>query len=293
MSELPSPSRPVPGTALRAAAWMTGAIASFSAMAVAGRAALLDHDTFEILFYRSVIGIVIVVAVGAAVGGLGQITRRHLGTHLVRNTCHFAGQNLWFFALPLIPLAQVFALEFTSPIWATLLAPLVLGERLTRLRLVAAVLGFTGVLIIARPDFGALDAGVVAAAASALGFAGSALFTRKLTRSETTLCILFWLTVMQAAMGLICAGYDGEIALPGAAALPWLAIIALAGLCAHFCLTTALSIAPASVVMPMDFTRLPVIAVIGMLFYGEVLEWPVVLGAAIILGANWLNIRKG
>jgi drug/metabolite transporter (DMT)-like permease len=271
---------------------MTGAIASFTAMAVAGRAALIDHDTFEILLYRSALGLGIVLAAGALTGTLGQITRRHPGLHAARNLCHFTGQNLWFFALPLIPLAQVFALEFTSPIWATLLAPLVLAERLTATRIAAALLGFTGVLVVARPDFGAIDLGILAAAGSALGFAGSALFTRKLTRSETTLCILFWLTVMQTAFGVICAGADGEIAWPSAAALPWLALIAVAGLCAHFCLTTALALAPAGIVMPMDFLRLPVIALIGMAFYGEPLEWAVALGAAIILAANWLNIRR-
>jgi len=277
---------------LLAAAWMTGAIAAFTAMAIAGRAVSLDYDTFEILLFRSVIGIVIVVAAGAAAGRLHEITTRRLDLHLARNVCHFTGQNLWFYALPLIPLAQLFALEFTSPIWATLLAPLVLGEAVTRRRLFAAMLGFAGVLIVARPDFGALDPALLAAAAAALGFAGSALFTRKLTRSETTLCILFWLTVMQTGLGLILAGFDGDIRLPTLEALPWLTIIAVAGLTAHFCMTTALAVAPAGIVMPMDFARLPVIAVIGMLFYGEALHWAVILGAAAIFAANWMNIRR-
>lgn len=276
----------------RAAAWMTGAIASFSSMAVAGRAISFEHDTFEIMLFRSVIGFCIVLAVGSAFGLLPQITRRHLGLHAIRNICHFAGQNLWFFALPLIPLATVFALEFTSPIWATLLAPLVLGEKLTRSKLTAAFLGFAGVLIVARPDPTALELGALAALGAALGFAGSALFTRKLTRTETTFCILFWLTVMQAIFSLLCAGADGDIALPSAQSLPWLTLIAFAGLCAHFCLTTALSLAPAGVVMPMEFVRLPVIAVIGMLFYGEPLQWAVALGAAVILAANALNLRR-
>ncbi|KPQ17591.1 MAG: Permeases of the drug/metabolite transporter (DMT) superfamily [Rhodobacteraceae bacterium HLUCCA09] len=278
---------------LLAAAWMTGAIASFSAMAVAGRAVSLDHDTFEIMLYRSLIGLGIVLVVAGAWGRLGEVTTRHMGLHAIRNCAHFAGQNLWFFALPLIPLAQLFSVEFTSPIWATLLAPLVLGERLTRARVLAALLGFAGVLVVARPDFGTLDPGILAAAGAALGFAGSALFTRKLTRTETVVCILFWLSAMQAVLGLAFAGLDGDIALPSAGGLPWLGLIALSGLCAHYCLTTALSLAPAGVVMTMDFLRLPVIAVVGMVFYGEPLELAVVLGAALVLGANWINIRRG
>lgn len=280
------------GRPLAAAAWMGGAIVAFSSMAVAGRAVLTDLDTFEVLLFRSVVGIVIVVTVGGLAGTLRQITARDLGLHGLRNLCHFTGQNLWFWALTMIPLAQVFALEFTSPIWATLLAPLVLGEGLTRARLVAAAIGFSGVLVVARPDFGALNPGILAAAASALGFAGSALFTRRLTRAHSLTAILFWLVVMQTGMGLVCAGYDGDIALPEPRALPWLVLIAVAGLAAHFCLTSALRLAPAGVVMTMDFLRLPAIAVVGMLFYGEALDAFVLLGAGLILGANMVNLRR-
>lgn len=123
-----------------------------------------------------------------------------------------------------------------------------------------------------------------------MGFAGSVVFTRKLTRTESIVSILFWLTVMQAGLGLICAGFDGDIALPSANSLPWVALIALAGLVAHFCLTTALSLAPATVVMPIDFTRLPLIAIVGVVLYAEPLDPFVLLGAAIIFAANYFNI---
>ena len=276
---------------LTAALWMIGAIASFSAMAVAGRAVSFELDTFELMTYRSLIGIVIVLSVAAMAGTLGQITRRHMGWHLVRNISHFTGQNLWFFAVTVIPLAQVFALEFTSPLWVTLLAPIFLAERLTRARAFAAIMGFIGILIIARPGVDSLSPGVIAAALSAICFAGSAVFTRRLTRGETITCILFWLTVMQAVFGLICAGFDGDITLPSAVTAPWLLLIGCAGLVAHFCLTKALSMAPATVVIPVDFTRLPLIALIGALFYNEPLEVWVAVGATIIIGANLVNLR--
>lgn len=276
---------------LRAALWMAGAISSFSLMAVAGRAVSLEHDTFEILLYRSIVSFVIVLAVGGAAGALGQITTRNMKWHLARNLSHFTGQNLWFYALALLPLAQVIAVEFTSPIWVALLAPLVLGERLTPVRALAAVIGFIGVLIVVRPQVGGLSAPMLAVAISAIGFAGSALFTRRLTRTETITCIMFWLTLMQAVMGLVCAGIDGHITLPSAQAMPWLALIGLTGLAAHFCLSSALAIAPAALVMPMDFMRLPVMAVIGVLLYSEPVDAMVVLGALVIFAANWLNLR--
>lgn len=275
---------------LKAGLWMTGAIVSFSSMAVAGRAVSFELDTFELMMYRSLIGVALVLVIGGALGRLRDVTTRSLHIHAVRNVAHFTGQNLWFFAITVIPLAQVFALEFTSPLWVTLLAPLVLGERLTRTRAIAAALGFAGILIVARPGFGDVDAGVLAAAASAIGFAGSILFTKFLTRTETITCILFWLTVMQAAFGIVCAGFDGDIAWPSAAAWPWLAMIGCAGLLAHLCLTNALAVAPATVVVPFDFIRLPVIAIVGVVLYSEGLDVFIFLGAAVIFGANYVNI---
>lgn len=279
-----------PARTLRAALWMLGAIVSFTSMAVAGREVSLELDTFEIMAYRSAIGVLLVVGVGWATGGLASVTRRHLGLHAARNIAHFTGQNLWFFALATIPLAQVFALEFTSPIWVTLMAPLFLGERLTPLKLVVVAAGFLGIVIVARPGVAPLDAGTVAALGAALGFATTAIFTKRLTGTQTVTCILFWLTTMQLVLGVACAGADGDIALPSAASLPWLVLIGCAGLAAHLCLTTALSLAPASVVMPMDFARLPVIAVIGMAAYAEPLDPLVFLGGAVIFGANYVNV---
>ncbi len=279
-------------TTLQAAIWMIGAITSFTLMAVSGRTVSAELDTFEIMFFRSLTGIVIVVGVAAALGTLGQIKTTRYGLHAVRNIFHFTGQNLWFYALTLIPLAQVFALEFTTPIWVILLSPLILQERLTTIGLVCAAIGFLGILIVARPDPSNLNVGILAAAGCAIFFALTAIFTRKLTQTESITAILFYLTVMQAVFGLISAGYDGDLALPSRAVLPWVVLIGFAGLMAHFCLTNALRIAPASVVMPIDFVRLPTIAVVGMLFYGEALDIWIFVGAALIFAANYLNIAQ-
>lgn len=275
---------------VRAALWMVGAIFAFSALAVAGRAAALELDTFEMMTYRSIIGVVIVVVVGAAAGTLGQITRRHMGVHMVRNIIHFGGQNLWFYAITVAPLTLVFALEFTAPLWTMLLAALFLGERLTAWKLGAGLVGFLGVLIVVQPGAQPLSMGMATAALAALFFAGTAILTKRLTRTESITCILFWLSVIQLIIGLIVCLWDGQMAVPSTAMLPWLAVIGIGGMAAHFCLTTALSIAPASVVMPMDFARLPAIAVVGVVLYGEALEWGVLLGAVLISAANYLNI---
>lgn len=278
---------------LKAALWMIGAITAFTSMAVAGRAAASNLDTFEIMLYRSLVGLVIVLSVASYSGTLGQIRRDKLPLHIMRNAAHFTGQNLWFFAITVIPLAQVFALEFTTPIWVILLSPILIGERITKIGGIAAAIGFVGILIVARPDPQSINAGIVAAALCAVTFALTAIATRRLTRTETITCIMFFLTAIQACFGLIFAGFDGDIALPNAQTLPWVTLIGIAGLTAHFCMTKALSIAPASVVMPIDFARLPIIAVVGIMLYDEPVDAFIFLGGALIFGANYLNIRFG
>ena len=274
----------------KAALWMIGAISSFTAMAIAGRAVSAELDTFEIMTYRSFVGIFLVVVISRLMRTHRQINTEQLGLHFTRNFFHFAGQNLWFFALSAIPLAQVIALEFTSPLWAMLLAPLILREKITAQRIIAAAVGFVGVLIVARPDPSAVELGQITAALAAIGFAMSALLTRRLTRTQSITTIMFYLTVFQAVFGVVCAGIDGDMAVPTWQAVPWLVLIGCSGLVAHFCLTSALSLAPATLVMPIDFARLPVMAFVGWALYSEQIDLFVVGGALIIFGANYYNI---
>jgi drug/metabolite transporter (DMT)-like permease len=155
----------------------------------------------------------------------------------------------------------------------------------------AAAMGFFGILVVARPDFSDVNPAIIAAALCAVGFAGATLATKILTRTETITAILFWLTVLQAVFGVICAGYDGVMDIPRGSEWLWVFIIGICGLCAHFCITTALQLAPATIVTPFEFLRLPLITFVGVVLYGEKLEWLVFLGAFIVLLANIMNIR--
>ncbi|MEO8240953.1 MAG: DMT family transporter [bacterium] len=283
---LTPPARP-----MAAAFWMLGSVVAFTAMAVAARNVSAYHDSFEILMVRSAVGFMLVLAYGYATGRIAEVSTYRLSGHFLRNIVHFTGQNLWFIALTLIPLAQVFALEFTSPIWVILLSPIFLAERLTPTRILAAALGFGGILIATRPDLAHPSLGVLTGLGAAVCFATVSILTKRLTRGVSVLGILFWLTFMQFFFGLICAGYDGQIAWPTARTMPWLALIGLCGLVAHLSLTSALSLAPASYVMPIDFIRLPLVAVVAALIYAEPLDPYVLLGGAVIFAGIWLNIR--
>ncbi|MBE9475649.1 MAG: EamA family transporter, partial [Proteobacteria bacterium] len=176
---------------------MMGAVVSFSAMAVAGREMSYQLDTFEIMMYRSLIGVVIVIGVGLITGKIREVSRDQFGLQLLRNLFHFTGQNLWFFAVTVIPLAHLFAFEFSVPIWVTLAAPFLLSEQLTKLRVTAVFIGFAGILMVTRPWMAGLSYGIVAAALCAICFAGTSIITKRLTRRQSILCILFWMTVLQ------------------------------------------------------------------------------------------------
>lgn len=283
-----TPAQPQP---LKAALWMMGAIASFVTMAVAGRAVQTELDTFELMFWRSLFGFVIVAAlIRLRTGDFALIRTRHWSLHLIRNVFHFTGQNLWFYALMLIPLSQLVALEFTNPIWVVLLAPVFLGERLTGTRLVLTLIGFVGVLIVAQPGVQPLSIGHAAALMAAVGFAMNVIFTRKIMQHDQVLCVLFWMTLSQSGMALALALATG-FHWPSPGMMPWLAVIALTGLSAHYSLTSALGLAPATLVGPMEFARLPIIALVGVALYGESLDPMVFLGAAIIFSANFMNLR--
>ena len=276
---------------VKATVWMIGAMLSFSLMAVSGRELGSSLNTFEIMLYRSIIGFLIVLAIGYFAKTLVEINGGRLGLHFFRNLAHFSGQNLWFLAVVSIPFSQLFALEFSTPVWVALLAPFFLGEVLTRQRVLAIMLGFAGVLIVARPDINQLDFAVIAAVACAVCFAGSMMATKKLTSDQSITCILFWLTLMQLAMGLVATVSMGTIAFPEGINIIWIVVVGIGGLTAHFCITNALKLAPAIVVIPLDFMRLPLISVIGFLIYDEAFELPILVGAGVIFIAILLNLK--
>ena len=278
------------GNPSKAALWMLGAVVSFSSMAVAGREMASELDTFEIMMYRSFIGVAIVLTIGKFSGTLSQISFDRFGLHFIRNISHFAGQNLWFYAVAIIPFAQLFAFEFSTPLWVAILAPVFLAEKLTKVRVLAALLGFIGILIVAQPGTITIGPGIIAAALCAIGFAGAYIATKLLSRTESMTSIMFWLTLIQLVLGIIFAVYDGDVAVPSLSALPLVILIGFAGLLAHYCITSALKLAPAVIVSPMDFLRLPLMAFIGATFYNEGFNVWIIVGALIVFVANFWNI---
>ena len=285
-----------PNTSLiKGIAWMIGSLASFTLMTVSVRELGGDMHPFQILFIRSAIGILILLPIithygkGRPEGGWKQIRRRFLPGHALRNVIHFTGQVLWIFGVGLLPLATVSAIEFTSPLWGGLLAVLFLGERMNRGRLAAFILGFIGILVIVRPGFIEISDGILIMLACALFFGATGAITKWLTRRETTLAITFFMVTMQATFGGVASVFVWEPVL--LEHLPWLFLVGVSGLSAHFCLTSALAAADATFVMPIDFLRLPLVAVVGFLVYAEAFQIEILLGALIIFSGNYISLR--
>ncbi len=268
---------------------MFGALLSFSLMAVAVRELLRSMGSFEILFLRSLVSFVLVLAVLPRFG-IGVLRTQRFGLHVVRNVLHFGGQYAWVYAIAMLPLATVFAIEFTMPVWAAVLAMLVLGERLNRGRIVMLVLGLAGILIILRPGFGIVQPAALVMLAGSFAFASTMIATKRLSENDSALAVLFYMSAIQLPLGFVPA-LQGWVA-PTLTDLPWIIAVGGAASSAHYCMTRAVRIADAMLVIPIDFLRLPLIAVVGMLFYGERLEPPILLGAAVIFAGTYYSIRR-
>jgi drug/metabolite transporter (DMT)-like permease len=273
----------------KAAAWMVGWLTAMLVMAVAGREATRTLHVFQIMEMRSVLGFVLLWPLLHASGGLAAMRTDRLGRHIARNTVHYAAQFGWFFALTMIPIAQVVAIEFTMPIWTAILAAAFLGERITAWRAIAILLGVIGVVMIVRPATGEVNPGQLIALAAAVGFGISMTLVKSLTRTESALAVIFWMTVVQFFAGFIPTFYVWVW--PSAYAWGWLIVIAVCGTLSHYCLASAMRYADASIVVPMDFLRVPLTATVGWLLYAERLDLLTVLGAALILAGNLLNLK--
>lgn len=274
-----------------AVVWMILALAGFSLLAVASRELTQQMATLEILFWRSLMGLSLVSLLLARTGSLSlsALEVRFTGWHLLRNSTHFAGQCAWLMAIAALPLAEVFALEFTTPLWAALLAAVFMGESLNRGRWLSLLLGLAGVLVILRPGAAVINPASLIMLAGAVGFAVSAIGTRKLAlllqgNPQTFLLILFYMTGMQALFSLVLLLPD--VQLPPPDVWLWLSVAAVTALAAHYCLSRALSLADAAVVMPIDYLRLPLIMVVGWWLYGEVVSMSLMVGAVLIIAGN-------
>jgi drug/metabolite transporter (DMT)-like permease len=280
------------GNLTRVVLWMVGALLSFSGLAVSIRLLSKTLNLFEIFSIRAGVGLAIVLILLLLRPDYRPLIRTsRIRLQLFRNTLHYAAQFCWALALTLLPFATVFALEFSAPAWTALLAVWLLHEKLTSSRIGVVVLGLAGVLIILRPGLADFNPAVFLVLVAAAGYAGVFISTKSLTSTDTTLGIIFWMTVIQLPLSLV----GSDIAFPmrmdpadGLAALT----LGITGTASHYCLTNAFRAGDAMLVVPLDFMRVPLIALIGWGFFGEALDLWVFVGAAVILSGILWNLRS-
>ena len=272
----------------RAVLWMCGGVLSFSFMAISGRELSSELSTSQILFVRSVVGFSVMVLVMCRVGW-GKLGTTHFRTHVIRNIAHFLGQYAWFYGIALISLAEVFALEFTMPFWAAILAVVLLGERINRKRMLAIGLGFVGVLIMLRPGLEIISPAAMVVLGAAFLYAFAHTLTKRLSGFDAPVAIVFYMAGIQFVIAIIFSSQ--EYSWPSLSLLPWTLGVGVFALTANYSLTRAFKLSDVSVVMPFDYLRLPFITLIGLIFYEERPEFWMLLGGSIVILGSWLNLK--
>ena len=273
--------------------WMVGALLSFSVMAVSIRELSRGGlSIFEILAIRSGVALFVLLTLLAVRKDLRvHALPRRMGLNLFRNTVHYASQYSWALSLTMLPLATVFALEFTMPAWTAILAIWFLHERMTPSRLGVVILGLIGVLVILRPGIAGFNPAAILVLLAAFGYAITMITTKQLTKTETTFGIVFWMAVIQLPLSLIGSDPTVFLRFEPRHILPAIGV-GVAGLTSHYCLSNAFRSGDATLVVPLDFMRIPLIAVVGWAFYGERLDVFVLLGAMIIVSGVLWNLRS-
>jgi len=268
---------------------MLGAVVSFVGMAIAARELSVELDAVQILFWRSFAAALLMPAL-LYFYGWKQLKSSRYVMQLSRGALHCVAQCGWLFGITMIPLAEVFALEFTTPIWTVVFAALFLGERLSLERIAAVVIGFVGVLLILRPGTQIVDVASVVVLGSAALYAITYVMVRSLARTDTPLCIMFYMTYVQLALSFI--GIMINWGMPSQGLWIWVVLIGAFGLSAHFCMAQALSKSEASEVIPIDFLRLPIVMVLAYFLYSEAIDPWLVAGVLLIVLGNYWNVRS-
>ncbi|MFT6260772.1 MAG: drug/metabolite transporter (DMT)-like permease [Crocinitomicaceae bacterium] len=273
---------------MKAYIWMLGTLLSFSLMAVAARELSSEIHTFQMLLFRSIIGLLVVAFIIIKTRQFNLVKSQRLQLHALRNSFHFLGQFGWFIGIILLPLADVFALEFTAPLWTILIAAIFLNEGITKTKVISLLLALVGVILIVKPSSQLFNPVSLIVLFAAFCYAVAYVSTKALTSTEHVLTILFLMNLMQLPLALPFSIYYWVT--PDLLQFTWLIVIGITALSAHYCITHAMKVADASTVVMLDFLRLPLIILIGIIFYQEPLSIMLLVGAGLMLLGNLLNI---
>lgn len=273
---------------IRSIVWMIGALTSFCLMAIGARELNGQIGIFQILFFRSIVGLLILLPIILLSKNSRFLFPRRIKLHVVRNLFHFAGQYGWFLGIGLLPLATVFAIEFTTPFWTIIISYLFLKESITIKKIIAILLGIIGVIVIVQPSLDVAHYASLIVLGAAICYAFSHVSTKSLSSTESPITIIFMMCLIQAPLGLLLfiEGWTTPVGIQWL----WLIIIGVTALSAHYCMTKAMQYVEVTFVVTMDMFRLPLISIIGVLLYSEHFSVALIVGILFIVAGNSLNI---
>ncbi len=276
---------------IRAALWMLGFTLTFAIMGALVRILARNLDPLEIAFFRNLFGVIVIAPLLFRVGLRAAVRTARPRLHLARSVIALIAMYCLFIAFARLPIADATALTFTSPLFATLGAALVLGEVVRRRRWTAMAVGFLGVLIVLRPGAAAIQPASLIALGAAMFMATSMLIAKTLTRSESPTTMVLYMMLIMTPLSLLPALFVWQW--PAPAAWPLLAAAGIAGTVGQFMLARAFKAAEASAVMPFDFARLVFAAALGYLVFGEAPDaWTWVGGAVILASTVYIAHRE-
>ncbi|MEM7408133.1 MAG: DMT family transporter [Pseudomonadota bacterium] len=265
---------------IAASLFMLGACFCFSFNSVFVRYAAEDVHPFEVAFFRNFFAVFFVLAMVLPRDGIAVFRFQRPGLLILRAVINTAAMLTWFYAVPLIPLADLTALGFTAPLWATVLAAVFLGERMRLRRWTATLLGFSGVLIIIQPGFKDLHWATYLVLVSSACWGVTVTIVRKMTSIERPNTILVYQVVLMTALSLGPALAFWSTPTPEAV----ISMIVLGALSAsaHWFHVRAYALQEVAALQPLDFARLPIITVAAWWLFGEVAGIEVWVGAAVV-----------
>lgn len=266
------------------------ALFMFTVMGICIRLSAAHLPVIEVVFFRNFLAVLILMPLVAR-AGFGSLRMKRPKLFLLRAAINAVGMFCGFTALTLIPLAQMTALSFTTPLFVTIGAVLFLGEVIRVRRIAAICVGFLGTLIILQPGVVDITSGALLALISALTIAMASLIVKTLTRSESQHAIVTWMVVMQAPLALIPSLWFWQW--PDLLTWGFLWCMALAGTIAHLCFTRAFSLVDITALQPLEFIKLPFAVILAWIIFTE---WPglwtFVGGAVIFTSTVYITQRE-
>jgi len=271
--------------------WMLGFMFSITIMAICIRELSYKYSSFEIQNFRNIFSIIIILVIFLIKNNI-KLNSKQPKNNFIRNIFHFIGQSAWTWGLTVLPLATVFSLEFTMPIWAAIISILIFKEKISLNKIFFLILGFIGTWIIIIPDTKYIELNNIIVLFSAIAYAIAHNFTKELTKTDSVLSILFFMSIIQLPLSLLGSIIIGDLQFNIMQEIPLILLLTVTSLLAHYSLSSALKNSEATIILPIDYIRLPIIIIVGWYYYNEIITNNVIAGSILIIFGAIIFLRK-